>query len=581
MRCLLAVLLLVSSIAAPSVGQTVCTRYSDGLTTSDPNHAGCIKDYDSSDLLLVRWVDVRSDCDACSALIDSYNDLVRTRFQLSRQIAMIEKETSWMQEQGRARRSRFESSSQADGEGLSAGAESAAAGYLARAQAAAAAEQELKPALEIQVQTLRQLVANLRSEITKCERQCSQQREGTGTAVGGTEAPPLVRLPFAWNGQYPSVCHRCERLAQRLNELPTLFYREKEKLELASARKTLAETRIQLLRGGAIGYTADGRRRDIERQEAILRPAQAEINLLNRNIEVIIENFTATLERYNICVRQCQGQKSACIVSGDKVEPIRIGSNDKYGTTAAFTNKVKDTAAGALGGLLGGLTGGAINLGGGDDDKQSGPKIESDPLSEGDYTHIKGGGFDVGMRAGFVDGNFIVSHKIFESPDDNSTFHAMWLVDSKGRKILPKRYLVYDIYVDHKLTVWWTYDHWTNGEHDYHSEGGWSEEWTEDLGKLRLIFEGEKGVKNSIWYQSGFDTAVKGVRSVAAVYENVDPDILKGPCPVRTVAHLTKPSQTPVLNTVPLVGDMFRGKKTDDDNPLLVLIKPRIIKDAQ
>lgn len=572
--------LLVFWVAMPTAGHALCSLDPE-LETSDPHHPGCRGVFTISRIQPVQWIDAQSDCPACDNLVTAYNNAVRARFALSYRLARIEDERRRTRKAGQQRQLEPQRPDTRN-EGLSEFERGRASANLNRAMSAAEMDQDVRPLLEAQVRTLRQTIARLDRQITECERRCEPEQTETATTTGGGALSLPSGLPFAWQGPYPPVCTQCEKLAQRLNAIPNLYYREKAGYDVASAEKVLAEAEITGLRGAGGSVPADGLRASIREQETKRDRAEAEMARHRGNMEVITQNFTDTLALYNDCIKQCGPQKSACVApGGGKVASIRIGPNDKYGTTAAFTNKVKETAAGALGGLLGGLTGGAFSLGGGDDDKPAGPEIKSDPLSDGDFTHINGSGFDVGVRAGFVDGNFIVSQKIFESPDDNSTFHATWLVDSMGRKILPKRYIVFDIYVDHKLTVWWTYDHWTNGQHDYHDEGGWTEEWTEDLGKLRFVFEGEKGVKNSIWYQSGFDTAVKGVRSVAAVYENVDPDIFMGPCPLTTVTHLTQPSQTPILSTVPLVGNLFRGEKTDDDSPLTVLVRPRIIRDAQ
>jgi len=137
------------------------------------------------------------------------------------------------------------------------------------------------------------------------------------------------------------------------------------------------------------------------------------------------------------------------------------------------------------------------------------------------------------------------------------------------------------LYTDIEVKFWWTYDHWTNGVHDYHDQGGWEKAWREDNGRFALIFTGDEGIKNSIWYQSGFRTAVKGVRWVSAQYDNVMPSAFTGACPVTMVTHLTQPSQVPVLSSIPLVGRLFAKREDKDRQNLLLTVTPHLVRDAQ
>ena len=180
------------------------------------------------------------------------------------------------------------------------------------------------------------------------------------------------------------------------------------------------------------------------------------------------------------------------------------------------------------------------------------------------------------MRAGFTDEGLVVSTEIDDTPG-NGTFHAQWLEDGTGKIYLPVRYLLIDIYRDWKLSVWWTYDRWVNGEHVEHDEGDSMTVGTDYIGSLR-IYEGAKGIANSIWHSMGFGTAVKGVKHLGAVFD-VPPAALSGPCPLQLVTHISLPKQDPV-STMPVVGELFRSKPESESN-FDVLIQPRLVENAE
>lgn len=229
------------------------------------------------------------------------------------------------------------------------------------------------------------------------------------------------------------------------------------------------------------------------------------------------------------------------------LNPLTIGANDQYGTSASTRNNVEGQAKGMAMGALNSVMGGSgISFGGGGGDgASSGPKTYKDPTSGG-YAHLDYNGFDLGVRANFVGDKLTISQKIFDSPDGNSTFHSTWLQNNDGKIIQPTGYFIYQLYTDHKLTIWWTYDHWTNGVHDDHDEGEESYSWRTYEGlRFEKMFGGEEGLKNSIWYQSGFDTAVKGVKVLGTEYA-LAPEDMMGGCPLTLNTHLTLPSMDPV-----------------------------------
>jgi hypothetical protein len=130
----------------------------------------------------------------------------------------------------------------------------------------------------------------------------------------------------------------------------------------------------------------------------------------------------------------------------------------------------------------------------------------------------------------------------------------------------PNGYFIISLYVDHKLTLWWTYDHWTNGVHDAHDEGSETTTWRTSA-SFRQNLEGPQGIENSIWYQSGFDTAVKGVKHIGAVFD-VGPEELAGDCPLNLVTHVTMPDQEPGIGTTPIVSQLSIDAAASDGKSL-------------
>ena len=157
------------------------------------------------------------------------------------------------------------------------------------------------------------------------------------------------------------------------------------------------------------------------------------------------------------------------------------------------------------------------------------------------------------MRANLTDEGLLVSAKLDDVPGDGS-FHALWIEDSEGRVIRPTRYLLFSMYREWWLHVWWTYDRWVDGQHVEHKEGGWRESGREERDGMLAFYGGEQGMQNAIWHQEGFDTAVNGIRAMGAVFPVTAAD-LEGPCPLRLVTHVTLPEEDPV-KTQPLVSDL-------------------------
>lgn len=250
---------------------------------------------------------------------------------------------------------------------------------------------------------------------------------------------------------------------------------------------------------------------------------------------------------------------------------ITVGPNGKYGTGAQRKEKIKDTATGMAMGALGGALGGkGVGLGGGGDSfgsdvfggggggkSSGGPKTKKDPVKSSFVRIADQGGTDLGLRAGTSGGNLILSAKVFDSPGDG-TFHTMWLTDAAGNVHLPNEYLIFSLYQDWQLTVWWTQDRWVNGEHVYHDEGREVTTGRNDLGNIAAWYEGEKGVESSIWANMGFKTATKGIQSIGASFPlaNIATD---GACPVTATVYVTEPDKDPVT-ALPFTYELTPGE---------------------
>ncbi|NQW12390.1 MAG: hypothetical protein HQ481_21200 [Alphaproteobacteria bacterium] len=244
----------------------------------------------------------------------------------------------------------------------------------------------------------------------------------------------------------------------------------------------------------------------------------------------------------------------------DASRPITVGENSEVGTGARTKDKIKETLGGLVGGGAGGLFGGGggggagnwggggggsggLFGGGGSDD--SGPSIETedDPIAKQDkriFTDpASGTSIAVGTR--MTEDGLLVSTDILETPDDG-TFQTVYLMDPEGRKAGPVRYGIYEMYYDWKLTVWWTYDRWVDGQHVEHKAGGWSEDGRNILGSYKV----PQG-KDGIWNKMGFGNAVKGIKGLGTLFP-VDAATLKT-VPMTLVVHITKPGEDTVTTT--------------------------------
>ncbi len=553
------------------------------LKTKDPNDQG----YDMSDAGMVRpvsWDPYSTNCQPCTSIVEAYNAtmaaLMRTRYQIKLVEDKLEDMENLNQYQRNNRDMRAENK-RAKGQGLDTLGEQLASAELAHRMALDDVAQKL-PALRQQEQRLAANGADLRGQVTSCENKMCGDGNKKPDGVIGDPVVFSISVPFAWKGPYPEVCQKCAKLAARLNELPGLATQTIAQLEAAQAQKALVESEMQIERmkhshavavelyGGEQKAEKEKKRRD-EATEKNIAELEKRRDALDReierhqgNLDEIKRNFDETLKLYNECVPTCPKQTGALtdpVKKGDchyaaLPERFIIGPNSEYGSGAAMKDKVKGMAGSALGGLMGGGVnlGGGIGLGGGgrraDDaigtEATGGGRDAKGPPTEKDPTSGKWDKFDFGYsrrlshRLAFEDNELIASVKIDEAPGDG-TFHAAFLQDGSGNTITPK-YHLYSLYYDWKLTVWWTYDHWTDGVHDYHDEGEEVTTGRNNVGDWKVYDKPESG----IWSQYGFGNASKGINGLGMEY---DISKLNLSCPLRMTTYITEPKADPVIAT--------------------------------
>jgi hypothetical protein len=546
----------------------------------------------SGEISKLNWAPISTNCTPCEALVSSYNDMMTSLFDLRYQKKVMEVDLEQAKKNEQNVRKLINSSGN---KGMNYDEQTLLTTVMSYQEKAEALKGRIQ-GLETQITQLEDVTKNMRSEIARCEKQCTNSEYKKLIEPDNTVSPGL---PFAWRGPYPEVCEKCAKLSARLNELPGLAYGAMGKIEKAKADKTISEAEIANARADFdIAATSAGNNmhnqnlmdtlglkgkdvyeKTIRENEKRIEAADRIIEANEKDLEEIKKNFAQTLDLYNKCTPTCPKQTGAAdppkdddtafALGGDYSKDLKgctlgylpgesyvIGANSEYGTGAVMKDKAKDMASGAAMGALNSVLGGSgISLGGRpkegggmqqiDDPGQEGPKLDKNPLAKDEWLHLPSSEeWDIGIRVGFNDNGLLVNQKIFDSPGGNSTFHATWLEDAKGRKLLPSGYYIYSIYVDHKLTVWWTYDRWVDGEHVEHDEGRETTEWRTNLGDFKVRFGGHEGLQNSLWYNSGYDTAVKGVQEMGAFY-NIKPADLSD-CPVGVVTHYTMPGLDPV-----------------------------------
>lgn len=585
---------------------TFLPSLSQAKSTINPDDLGYEKD---GGVWKNEWIDYKTPCKKCEDLTKAYNNLMNSLFELEYRAAKSKEMVENV--------SAFTKNSQdtikttgAEKSGLFTSKEELAASRLSISMALEGLRHDTIPALEKKVKTLRKLAKEMRAQIAGCENQCSTQESNLDGAIGPVSTS-AYDLPFAWKGPYPENCEACRKIAGQLNKLPTLAFDAIANINAIEAQMDVIKLKMENLRmvdNDIFFYFENWKRsreshleqHEKERKEAKkrlkkyeeeLEDLQPELNRHQRNLEKIKKNFDETLVAYNNCIKTCpakpkevkkEPKKSACNFPTNR-PAIVVGPNSEVGSGAALTKDVKNKAKGmAMGGLLGGSGGGGFSVGGGkaggfasnmEHKSQKEPKLDDDPTS-GKFTELSQGDTELEARAGFTDDGFVVSVNI-DDTDGDGTFEAIWIEDGKGKIYLPIRYLLIDIYRDWKLSVWWTYDRWVNGQLVEHRQGDSMTVGRDYLGSISL-FEGAKAITNSIWHFLGFETALKGAQHIGAVF-NISPSVFDGPCPAQLIIHITQPDKDPVT-TIPVVGELFKQSAEPAKATTMILMRPHIVK---
>ncbi len=488
--------------------------------TNDPNHQGWFEESGkaplSSRIKRMEWQKEITDCTPCQYLVLEYNLAVEELFALK---TTIRKFTAMRAEEEQGIKQLYEKDKiDTSTEGGKAHAAQVMGILMERAQSGA--ETDKKYAQLVRVSEAR--VQKLRERISDCEQQCKGDGgKTTDIGLGGQPAlegadtslaPPPFKYepPKWWKGPFDPVCWKCEKLAKELNE------------------RIPHEVKIRQIK--------------IEHAKRMAKDLLNNFNdpneySLSSEISALERHYKKTLKMYENCIKSCKGEKTSCTYPDSSTKSISIGPNNEVGTNAATKDKLGSQAKGAAMGALNSVLGGSgVSLGGGGKGEE--PKMDKDPTS-GAFTPVSAGDTTVEIRSGLTDDGFVVSAKIDDTPGDG-TFHAMWLEDGQGNVILPKKYWIFSLYRDWKLTVWWDYKRWQDGELVEHDHGEEVSFGREEIGRFAVWLE---GAKNAIWSQLGFGTAVKGVNHIGAVFPA---SVASNPCPLKLVTHISLPKEDPV-----------------------------------
>lgn len=287
----------------------------------------------------------------------------------------------------------------------------------------------------------------------------------------------------------------------------------------------------------------------LEQQQAKADKAQETLEIVQRTLERRIAEAESATRAYYDCLRHCLDEAAAAgeattltipeaaLLPKDPRQPIEVGPNNKVGSGAYQSEKIKGVVIGKLRGLLGG--------GGGS--KSSGPKTRKDRIKKRNKTGHENAASDTAIRAGahFRKGEFTVSAELLKSPD-NGTFQTIYLQDAEGRRLMPSGYDLYKLYRNWSLTVSWTKDTYVDGQQVAHEAGGWQESWTEDMGEVANPQDGSTP-ESSAWHQLGFSNASHGARSIGARFA-LDEEALMA-APINVVVHISRPGEDPVMTT--------------------------------
>lgn len=239
--------------------------------------------------------------------------------------------------------------------------------------------------------------------------------------------------------------------------------------------------------------------------------------------------------------------------TSDSLVPIEIGPRDEVGKESLGRKATRKVVGGVIGGLLGGRSRGSS--------APSGPKTRRDPTRRLDYVNIESSeaGITAGARTRWTDDGLLVSSKIHDH-DEKGTFHSVYLESCDGRRLYPQQLEIYDLWAEHTLTVSWTRTTYVDGQVVSRESGGWSESWSEKLGRFGRDAETPAG----IWQLYGYSRAHAGIQQMGA-YFNLDPGELAELGQLALVEHFSRPEQDPVT-TEPFFWLISGG---DDEGPVI------------
>lgn len=378
----------------------------------------------------------------------------------------------------------------------------------------------------------------VRREVEKCEVQFCKRKKGRKTKFkpgvwpGDIERPlPPVKgweLSFPWEGPYHTECYPCERLAQRLNELPTLF--REHSLKLVRMRLEIEENNMI----SKILELTDSS--TLAQHNTDLETRQENVEKKEKNLEDLAEYFSKTKETNADCIlKYCGKRGSMCPVRPANTS-ITVGSKSDVGTTAY--KKIRLQRA---------LLGLAPKFGLGGEDEE--PKTKRDRVKSSLKETFKDKPSKTKLTVGgkFSDDGLLISSLIKKSPGDG-TFQQIYLENPRGCRIYPIYYWIFSYWAESTLSVSWSSERYTKNR-ESNKKGTWEELGRDHPGTAEFMDDRSEGMM-PIWVQMGFSVAANGVRSLGTVFP-VDKAMLEKE-PLTLVVHVTRPKEDPVT-TVPFI----------------------------
>ncbi len=507
----------------------------------------------ASDVFPLRWTPIKTDCTSCQSLVNSYNqaaqNLMDVRYMIERIMRFQSRNKSYLTEKD------FDLQYEAS----------------LKLQTLETFEKLSAQLIKLEKNEgfLRSTVSDLKAQIEICESRC---KTGETTKPIGDLIDKDFRtysLPYKWRGPYPAVCKKCTKIAASLNTLPQEAWDIISLIDTLELEKSNIEYQIETLTFG-VNIAAAGNHNDIdhtaskkykEYQKKISKKIDSlknEIKEIDREIKRKLDKLSANEKKFKVdlaayekCIASCQPEKkepkkTACFSPEDGMKAITIGPNNEVGSSAKFQKDMKGKAKGMAMGAVNNMLGGSgVSIGGG---KSKKPKTEKDP-TKGEWSTASAGDTKLKVRTGDTKDGFVVSTDIDGSPGDG-TFHAQWIQGADGKIYMPIRYFIISLYRNWKLTVWWDYKRWRDGELVEHKHGE-EVSFGSDLVGTWEFFQGVEMIENAIWSRLGFNTTKKGAQHIGAVF-NLPPAALKGPCKVHLVTHISLPDKDPVV-TQPVV----------------------------